>query len=161
MLLCVFLVSCSLISPSYAYSNLNKIELRAFGTETQQLVVYLNVPSFSSSLYNYTVQNWKCPITINYQLTYNLNTGEITSVNFLGSEIVPGTAMTADERAHLLDLNYESANLRITNSGHSVTCNYSAQAHLVYYEFPSVLQHPEHVTTYLTAAPVTHTPPLE
>lgn len=117
----------------------------AYGTYDGTMEVTLSIPQYTSVL-DYTVAAWNCPIDIKYRINYNLNTGEITSVTYLSTEIVPGTAMSPTEQARLVSLNYESATMSIVNNRNSIKCNYSATADLIYVQFPGFPANQENVS---------------
>ena len=125
--------------PAFAAGSMDTMDSsiapRAYGTYNGSMEVTLSVPEYTS-ISGYTVAAWDCPIDVKYRISYNLNTGEITSVTYLSTEIVPGTAMSPTEQARLVSLNYESAVMSIVSSGNAIKCTYTATADLIYIEFP-------------------------
>lgn len=149
LLICMILVLSLL--PVTSYANNIEITPYAHSTVDSKLTVYLNIPAYTSPNHNYVEPGVQLPVTINYRFTYNLNTGEITSVKFLTSEFTPGLGLTPNERGHVNALNNENCTLRITGNGYTITCNYGAQVSMTYYEYPGIPYGAEAFTKYISA----------
>lgn len=127
----------ALVAPIHASATNDDISPYVFSTYDGQLTLSLDIPSYTSPAYGYTVDAWTCPLKINYRITYDVNSGKISSVSFLES-VLTGTALSPTEQGRLVSLNYERVNMSITNGGYSIKCDYFATADLIYVHIPGL-----------------------
>lgn len=125
----------ALVAPIHASATNDDISPYVFSTYDGQLTLSLDIPSYTSPTYGYTVDAWTCPLKINYRITYDVNSGKISSVSFLES-VLTGTALSPTEQGRLVSLNYETVNMSITNGGYSIKCDYFATADFIYVYTP-------------------------
>lgn len=127
----------TLITPAYATNSDDMISPHAYGTYTETILLSIKVPAYYSSVQDLYVEEWTFPLRLKYRIQYNLNTGEITSVESLGTSYT-GTATSPTEQAIITALNYENLSLKIVNNGNAFSWSYSATATILYNARPGL-----------------------